>query len=237
MRASLRIPGLMLWLSGLWVALWGSVTWANVLGGLAVAGGVVLFARLDQAPFRRTHFRPHWALWYILVLSWQLLMSNIRLAIEIITPGDGTHTSILAVPIRGGSDAIVNLVSNSITLTPGTMTLDVKRNGSRDDPRAMFDLSGDGEDDTVESGVTLYVHSMYAQDVEAVRHDILRLEALALRAFGTGEDYRVALADVVAHEPMLVDPDRAKRARPKLTKPKPAKPKPAKQKPADKETS
>jgi len=191
------------WLTALWVALWGSISWANVIGGLAVAAGVVLFSRLDAASLRPTYVRPHWAVWYVLVLAWQLLLSNIRLAVEIATPGDGTYTSILAVPIRGGSDAIVNLVANSITLTPGTMTLDVKRHASPATSRAMRDTNDDGEDDAVMAGVTLYVHSMYARDLEAVRHDILRLEALALRAFGTREDYLVAQADVLAHEPQL----------------------------------
>ena len=69
--------------------------------------------------------------------------------------------------MRGGSDDVVTLVANSITLTPGTLTVDVHRD---------------------ESGVTLYVHGMYTRDVEAVRRDVLRLEALALRAFGSDED-------------------------------------------------
>lgn len=193
MRAALRIPAMMAWLTVLWVLLWGQVTFANVLGGVAVAAGVVLFARLDSASLRPTHFRPWWALRYVATLGWQLFVSNIRLAYEILTPGDGTHTGIIAVPIRGGSDAVVNLVANSITLTPGTMTIDVKRH----------DVDNGVPVDELEAGATLYVHGMYTKDVEAVRHDVLRLEALALHAFGSRIDYERARADVTAHEPML----------------------------------
>ena len=152
-----------------------------MLGGIAVAIGVVLFARLDSASLRPTHFRPWWALRYVATVVWQLLTANIRLAVEILTPHDGTFTGIIAVPIRGGSDAVVNLVANSITLTPGTMTIDVKRHDR------------EGLDDEMTAGATLYVHGMYMRDVEQVRHEVLQLEALALHAFGTAEEYERAL--------------------------------------------
>ncbi len=193
-RAALHIPTTMAWLTVLWVLLWGQVTVANVVGGLAVSAGVVLFARLDSASLRPTHFRPWWVFRYVCTLAWQLLVSNIRLAYEILTPGDGTYTGIIAVPIRGGSDAVVNLVANSITLTPGTMTIDVKRH----------EVEAGVPVDEMQAGATLYVHGMYTKDVEAVRHDVLELEALALHAFGTHEDYDRALADVVAHEGKLI---------------------------------
>ncbi|MEP2371184.1 Na+/H+ antiporter subunit E [Ilumatobacter sp.] len=196
----------MAWLTLLWVLLWGHVSYANVLGGIAVSAGVVLFARLESGSLRPTRFRPWWAFRYVATLGWQLLVSNIRLAYEILTPGDGTYTGIIAVPIRGGSDAVVNLVANSITLTPGTMTIDVERHHIRAVARPSDRPDGDpvppGRGD-LEAGVTLYVHAMYAQDVEAVRHDILKLEALALHAFGTDEDHERALRDVQAHEPLL----------------------------------
>lgn len=196
-RVTFRIPAMVFWLATLWVALWGSITAANVLGGLIVGTGVVLFARLDSRPLRRTFFRPLWAIRYLLTVVLQLLVSNLRLAWEVLTPGDGTHTAILAVPIRGGSNAVVNLVANSITLTPGTLTLDVKNNDASG-VAVDYDVSDDGSPSTT-SRVTLYVHSMYAADLEAVRHKILELEALALRAFGSVDDYERAALDVEEH--------------------------------------
>ena len=193
-RTGLRLPTMMLWLTVLWVALWGSITWANVLGGVAVAVGVVLFARLDKAELLPTYFRPHWALWYVLVLGWKLLESNFRLAYEVLLPGDTTRTAIIAVPMRGGSDAVVNLVANSITLTPGTMTIDVKRH----DHHHLVDGA-------VPAGVTLYVHGMFADDIEAVRHEVLQLESLALRAFGSHDDYERAKRAVIAHDAEMHD--------------------------------
>jgi len=198
MRARLRIPAIMSWLTLLWIMLWGDLSWANVLGGVAIAGLVVLVAGLESASLRPTYFHPHWAVAYVAVLGWQLLLSNLRLAVEILTPGDGTHTAIIAVPIRGGSDAVVNLVANSITLTPGTMTMDVTRQ-----VREEFDYDGDGIVDEMTAGAILYVHCLYGEDVEAVRYQVLRLEELALRAFGSDVDRALAHADVIAHEARL----------------------------------
>ncbi|WP_040491285.1 Na+/H+ antiporter subunit E [Ilumatobacter nonamiensis] len=206
----LRAPAIMLWLTVLWVMLWGEVSWANVLGGLAVGAGVVLFARLEPPTQQTTYFRPIAAFVYVVTLIWQLVLSNIRLAVEILTPGDGTHTAIVAVPIRGGSDAVVNLVANSITLTPGTMTVDVWRHD-----RSDIDIDGDGIIDETTAGATLYVHCIYGEDVEAVRLQVLQLEALALKAFGSDTDRDLAQADLVAHETLVQSTRRAAHDRPR----------------------
>ena len=198
MRPALRIPAIIAWLTALWIMLWGDLSWANFIGGIAVAGLVVVVARLDPASLRPTYFHPHWAVAYVVVLAWQLLLSNLRLAVEILTPGDGTYTAIIAVPIRGGSDAVVNLVANSITLTPGTMTMDVRRH-----ERDEFDYDGDGIVDEMTAGATLYVHCLYGEDIEAVKYQVLKLEELALRAFGSDVDRELAHADLIEHEARL----------------------------------
>jgi multicomponent Na+:H+ antiporter subunit E len=187
MRTALRVPAIVMWLTVLWVALWADISWGNIIAGLLVASFVVLVTQLDRSSLEPTYFRPHWAMYYVVVFLWKLLQSNLKLAWEIVTPTLHTHTAILAVPMRGGSEAVVNLVANSITLTPGTMTVDIHSEG---------DLDGDGALD----GVVLYIHGMYTADIEAVRHDVLRLEELALRAFGTPGDYERAHLDLVTHQ-------------------------------------
>ena len=192
MRATLRFPAMVVWLALLWVALWDDLSFANIITGFAVASFVVLITRLDRSSLRPTYFRPLWAIWYVLVFLWKLLQANLKLAWEILTPGIGTYTAIIAVPMRGGSEAVVNLVANSVTLTPGTMTVEIFTEG---------DVDGDGS----QNGVILYVHGMYTRDVEAVRHDVLHLEELALRAFGTPSDYIRAREAVIDHQALLTE--------------------------------
>ena len=192
MRIGLRVPAFVVWLTALWVALWDDLSWANVLSGLLVATVIAAVTRIDLDTLRPTYFRPVWALWYVLVLLRNLVAANLRLAWEILTPGIGTYTGIIAVPMRGGSEAVVNLVANSITLTPGTMTVEVH-------------TAGDIDHDGAEDDVVLYIHGMYTRDAEAVRRDVLHLEELALRAFGTPADF------ARAHEAFVVQDELVRR--------------------------
>ena len=45
---SIRLPGVLVWLTGLWVLLWGDLTAANVLAGWAVALGVLTRTRAPR---------------------------------------------------------------------------------------------------------------------------------------------------------------------------------------------
>jgi multicomponent Na+:H+ antiporter subunit E len=76
------------------------------------------------------------------------------------------------------SDGIVTVVANAVTLTPGTLTVDVHEPGDDTPP-------------------TIYVHVLQFDDVESVRRDVLRLEQLAVRAFGTKQQ-RAEIEHVVA---------------------------------------
>ncbi len=178
MRLALRRPAFVAVLTLLWIGLWDQVTVANLVGGVLV--GLVVARIAPREPVARSgaHFHPFHALRYIGRLTANLIESNLRLAWEILTPGDGTSTGIVAVPMRGGSDEVAILVANSITLTPGTLTVEVKRDGEV---------------------VTLYVHGLYTRDVEAVRHEVMELEARALRAFGTPAEAERGQRDLDAH--------------------------------------
>ena len=82
----------------------------------------------------------------------------------VISPRGALHTGIVAVPLRGCSDAVVTLIADAITLTPGTLTIEVRR-----DPPVLF------------------VHALDLRDVAQVQADIRKLEVLAVRAFGSDE--------------------------------------------------
>jgi multicomponent Na+:H+ antiporter subunit E len=181
---ALRIPGLLLWLTVLWVALWGDLTVGNVVGGLVVAIGVLAVARpTGVTGLERTYFRPIAALHYTAYFFVQLVQSNLLVAWEIITPHVRTNRAIIAVRMHTSSAAVVTLVANSITLTPGTVTIDVAES---------HDADGDVD------GRTLFVHVLHFKDVESVRRGVLKLERLAVRAFGASDE--LALVDAALAE-------------------------------------
>jgi len=124
MISRLRAPSLLLWLAGLWVALWGEVSPGNIVGGLAVAIGVLAVARpVGVTGLEGTFFRPLAALHYLLYFLRELVKSSLVVAWEIITPRSQINRAIIAVPMHTTSAGVVTLLANSITLTPGTVTL------------------------------------------------------------------------------------------------------------------
>jgi multicomponent Na+:H+ antiporter subunit E len=145
----------------MWVDLWASLSFANVLTGVLVAWAVLLLAR-GARPRPVRHFRPVPALRYLITFLKQLAIANYQVALAVVQP-ERIAPGIIAVPMRYVSDAVVTLVANSITLTPGTLTLETERDGD---------------------AVTLYVHALNVSDIESVREDIRGLEMLALEAFG-----------------------------------------------------
>lgn len=165
MSAPGRVLALVVWFVVLWCALWGEFTAANIVSGVVVAVGLVVLVRLPasaDARFGPGRIRPLRALWFLLFFLVQVVRSNLVLARDIVTPGDSTAPGIIGIPLDGCSDAVVTLVANTFTLTPGSLTIEVTRHPT-----------------------VIYVHVLYLHDVDAVRSDLLHFAELAVRAFGT----------------------------------------------------
>jgi multicomponent Na+:H+ antiporter subunit E len=175
----LRAPVLVVWLTTLWVLLWGDLTVPNLVAGVVIALVVVVIAWPTGTRFTAsTSFHPVAALRYLVYFAGQLVVSNLVVAREIVTPGNSLNRAIVAVPMHTASAGINTLVANCVTLTPGTITVDVSvpEPGSAEMP-------------------TLYIHALHFADVESARRDVYRLERYAVAAFGD-RALRAALAQV-----------------------------------------
>jgi multicomponent Na+:H+ antiporter subunit E len=75
--------------------------------------------------------KPFYVLWFFLMFLWDLLLSSIQVARAVLSPGDITRPRLLTVPLRVESDLQITLVANFITLTPGTLTVDVSPDRKR----------------------------------------------------------------------------------------------------------
>lgn len=163
-----RLSGVVIWLTVLWVLLWGDVSWANVLSGIAVAISVVTLSRLPRAARRAddsvARVNPIKTLRFAGYAFWSLLQSNWVLAKEIVTFRDdeSINAGVVAVPLRTDSDSIMMVVANLITLTPGTLTIEV-----------------------VGSPPIVYVNVLHLHDIDEIRDELLRIEELAVDAFGS----------------------------------------------------
>jgi multicomponent Na+:H+ antiporter subunit E len=81
----------------------------------------------------------------------ELFLASIRVAYDVITPKDHMKPAIIAVPLEAKTDLEITLLANFITLTPGTLSIDVS-----------------------EDRKTLYIHEVYvkAGDTEKIIRQI-----------------------------------------------------------------
>ncbi|MDY7100076.1 MAG: Na+/H+ antiporter subunit E [Actinomycetota bacterium] len=145
-----------------WIALWGDLSVANLLSGTLLAVAIVVAFSDRQARPRRGTIRPvatvRFGLWFL----GALIRSSVLLAWEVLTPRNRIAEGIIAVPVRGISDELTVLVANVVSLIPGTVTLEA-RSGER----------------------LIYVHVLHLHDVGEVHEEVLHIEELATRAFGS----------------------------------------------------
>lgn len=98
-----------------------------------IAGiGVALLVTLAAGHFlvtteKREHpVRRYWAaLRYLIRFLWEMVKANLHVAYLVIHPRVPIHPGIVRIRTGLSKEAAVTVLSNSITLTPGTLTIDV----------------------------------------------------------------------------------------------------------------
>lgn len=135
-------------LAFVWALASGQISLLNLVIGFVLGYGVLWVAQPLMGPSRYFQRLPV-ALRFVSFFLWQLLLSNLRVAYDVITPQLYMRPGIVAVPLAAKTDQEITLLANLITLTPGTLSLDVS------------------EDRRV-----LYVHAMFVDDPDSVRDNI-----------------------------------------------------------------
>ncbi len=117
---------LLAWLTGVWVLLWGNVSAANILGGLAVGTFVMTVLALPRVPVEgRVH--PLSVVRLIGVLVWYAAVSSVQVAWAAIRPGPSPVNAVLRYPVQIKSDLVLTFMVDALNMVPGTMVLDIDR--------------------------------------------------------------------------------------------------------------
>jgi multicomponent Na+:H+ antiporter subunit E len=143
----------------LWILAWGELTLANVLSGILVA--VAVLVAFPPGPRRGPPVRVDLvgsARLGAYVLG-QLVTSNVVMAGQILRRRPRNEPGVLAHHLRRPSGEVVTIMTTVISLSPGTMTVDVSRDSS-----------------------VVYVHFFDLGDLERARAFLVRLEALVAGA-------------------------------------------------------
>jgi multicomponent Na+:H+ antiporter subunit E len=150
-----------------WAAAMGEFNLANLLIGFAL-GYVALYGARRAFPPSPYFARTHRALSLFFFFVKEIVLANLKVAASVITPSFDMRPRVLAVPLEARTDEEITCLANMISLTPGTLSLDVST-----DRRV------------------LYVHFMFAEDAEAARIEITQgLERKLLTVFRAGLEPR-----------------------------------------------
>lgn len=137
-----------------WTVLRGGLQATDlVLGAAAVAVVIALSPRGDRPlhpprPLRTLARRVPATLAFVALLAWELVRSSATLGREAVAARPRLHPGVVAVPLEARTPLEVSLVAALVTLTPGSLSLEVDRSGERP---------------------VLYVHAFDARDPEALR--------------------------------------------------------------------
>ena len=112
----------------LWMALSSKLDWPELIcGGLVCLiislFGAHIYSKLDFPPLSLKGLL--FSLIYIIVLLWEIIKANLDVAYRIIHPKMPIKPGIVVIKTSLKSDIAKMILANSITLTPGTFTLDV----------------------------------------------------------------------------------------------------------------
>jgi multicomponent Na+:H+ antiporter subunit E len=131
-----------------WAAMSGHFDVLNLVLGFAF-GYLVLFLLQrfvgNSAYFGKSGALLSFAAFYVL----EVVRANLRVALDVATPASRANPAIVAVPLEARTDAEITLLSNLITMTPGSLSIDVS------DDRSV-----------------IYVHSMFVDDPDELRRSI-----------------------------------------------------------------
>lgn len=107
-----------------WAALTGHFTPLNVIVGFALGSAVLWPARRIMGPSNYFVKLPR-VIGLAAFFLRELLRANLKVAIHVVSPLRHLTPGIVAVPLDVRSDVEIALLANMITLTPGTLSLDV----------------------------------------------------------------------------------------------------------------
>ncbi len=119
-------------LSFIWVALTGSMYYSNFLFGFLL-GFFILWVMNKNEEDNRYFNRVPKIIGFVFYFLYEMIKANLQVAYDVITPKYFFKPGIVRFPLTATSDLEINLISMFISLTPGTILLDVS-----DDKKWIF---------------------------------------------------------------------------------------------------
>jgi multicomponent Na+:H+ antiporter subunit E len=129
-------------LTFIWVALTGDFAFSNFLFGFLLSFFILRMVTYGESSAKYFRIVPKTVAFIFYFLN-ELVKANLQVAYEVMTPRFNMTPGIVGFPLDARTDLEISILANLISLTPGTLSLDVS------DDRKV-----------------LYVHSMYIKNRE-----------------------------------------------------------------------
>ncbi|MBF6218853.1 Na+/H+ antiporter subunit E [Nocardia gipuzkoensis] len=118
--------GILVWLTVVWLALWGDLSVANILGGLVVGALIMVALPLPRVPVTG-RLNPLPLVELIVVSAYYALKSSLQVAWFALRPAGTPVSGVLRVYSATRSDLVLVLWTDLLNLIPGTMVLEIDR--------------------------------------------------------------------------------------------------------------
>jgi multicomponent Na+:H+ antiporter subunit E len=158
---------LLVWLVVVWMLLWGTWSWANLISGAVLALGVTVLLPLPPV-VGGAHLHPGHLLVFVGQFLLDLVRSGALVAWQTIRPQGIGRSAIIEVQMRTDSDLLLTIVAEAVTLVPGSLVIDMDREQR-----------------------TLAIHVLHVRDEADVawrRASVLAEEERVVRAFGSADE-------------------------------------------------
>lgn len=145
----MNIFGLNIVLAMAWAALTGDITLMGLAIGFAL-GSAALYITRPLFPGSNSYFTRIFRFVRLAAgFLVELFVGSVQVVWDVLTPQHMSRPGIISIPLDVKGEMDVLLLTNYISLTPGTLCLDVS-----------------------EDCKTLYIHAMFADDPEEIRRHI-----------------------------------------------------------------
>ena len=137
-------------ISMLWALLTGRVTVGNLALGFVLGYVALTLLYTEQEEKKSSYFQKSMQLVrFALFFAKELIVSSWRVAVDVVKPLPQMRPGVVGIPLDAKTDLEITLLANIISLTPGTLSLDVS-----------------------EDRKTLYIHAMYVINPDDLRTEI-----------------------------------------------------------------
>ena len=137
-----------------WMMLTGSFTATSLLSGLVFSYMALWIAFNRKADHSSFFWKVPKVISFIGFFIYDLVKANLVVAWDVLTPTHLMKPGVIAFPLRAHTDAQITVLANLISVTPGTLSLDVSTDRK-----------------------VLYIHAMYLQDEDKLRRELQDLES------------------------------------------------------------